>query len=231
MPVFLDAAGTLIHLREPVGRTYARLARRHGVETDASAVEGAFRSAWKTLPPPLHPENQPPADDDRSWWRQIVDRTFQHALKLPTESRVTPDLFETLYQHFARPDAWQVFPDVIPALQEMRRHHRLWVLSNFDRRLHPILEGLELKGFFEGIILSSEVGASKPHPRIFAAALAASHAAPQDCLHIGDDATADHAGASLFGLHSFHLTRPDVTLWDALPRVRELPFDAHSPPL
>ncbi len=32
--VFFDAAGTLFEAREPVGHTYARIARKHGLNAD-----------------------------------------------------------------------------------------------------------------------------------------------------------------------------------------------------
>ncbi len=58
--VFFDAAGTLIRLREPVGEAYARIAARHGIEVDPQSVETAFLQAWKTTPPLLHPDGEPP---------------------------------------------------------------------------------------------------------------------------------------------------------------------------
>lgn len=63
--VFLDAAGTLFGLQEPVGETYARFAALHGIEVNAAALEVSFRAAWKDLPPPVHPEGFQSSDDDR----------------------------------------------------------------------------------------------------------------------------------------------------------------------
>jgi putative hydrolase of the HAD superfamily len=221
--IFFDAAGTLFHLREPVGDTYARIAAKHGVMAEARALEKAFRAAWKALPSPVHPEGKPPEDDDRAWWHEVVRLTFAHEANATDSGAIAGDVFEPMfadmYAHFANADAWQLYNDTLPALELLRAqarfglHPRLFVLSNFDRRLHPILKGLGIAPFFEHVLLSSDVGASKPHPRMFQAALTAAANVPaSQCLHIGDDERCDFQGARAAGMHAALVARPEVTL-------------------
>ena len=214
--IFFDAAGTLISVREPVGVTYARIANSHGISVSSDAVAHAFRTAWKSLPPPQH-RGAPAPDDERAWWRELVRRCFATArgAELPPE-KLDP-LFNELYSHYARHDAWTVFPDVVPAVSLLREKHRLFVLSNFDKRLRRILEGHGLTPFFESIIISSEVGASKPDARIFAAAAKTAGLAPRDCIHIGDDVYIDFEGARAAGFEAFLVHRPESGL-DAIAR-------------
>src|SRR5437016_6550432 len=75
--ITFDAVGTLFSLREPVGRTYARFAAEHDVRADPDKLDASFRAAWQNLPPPLHPEGQPPLDDDRAWWSALVRQTWE----------------------------------------------------------------------------------------------------------------------------------------------------------
>ncbi len=206
--VFFDAAGTLIYLREPVGEVYASVARNHGIYVTAEASNQGFRSAWKNLQPPVHPENTAPADDDRSWWRRLVEATFVHAMGKELPQGALVPLFDELYAHFAQPEAWCVYDDVRPALESLQGRCRLFVLSNFDKRLRLILQGHDLAKYFETVILSSEVGASKPHPRMFADALRVAQASPGECLHVGDDEKADIAGAAAAGMKTCHVKRP-----------------------
>ncbi|WP_050027777.1 HAD-IA family hydrolase [Verrucomicrobium sp. BvORR034] len=210
--VFFDAAGTLIRLREPVGESYARIAARHGIEVDPQPVETAFRQAWKATPPLLHPDGQPPADDDASWWRALVARTFATVTGAPLPEETLDPLFAELYAHFARPGVWELYEDALPALEHLRDTHRLFVLSNFDRRLLTILDDLGIASRFERILVSSEVGASKPHPRIFHRALAAASVPASQCLHLGDDRKCDFEGAQQAGMHSRLVDRPGTTL-------------------
>lgn len=222
--LFLDAAGTLFELAEPVGVTYARIAAKHGVTMQAAAVDHAFRCTWKELPSPVHPEGQPPADDDRSWWRELVHQSFEKVLGEPLEGAVFEPLFGELYDHFGHGEAWRLFDEVIEVLEMVRGEARVFVVSNFDRRLHGILRGLDIAHFFEGVILSSEVGASKPHARMFAAALKAASTPPQCCLHAGDEEKADVRGAQAVGIPVIHVRRPEITLRDVAEKVRHGSF-------
>lgn len=229
--VFFDAAGTLIEPAEPVGTTYARFAAQHGIMTDPAAVMKAFRTAWKDSPPALHPPGECSADDDRGWWQALVADTFSRVLGTPLADDVLQRLFPALYDHFARPDAWVVYEDVPPALEILSQDHNLLVLSNFDRRLRSILAGHDLTRFFSNIILSSEVGAAKPHPRMFEAALAAAGHAPGDCLHVGDDWKCDAEGAERAGIHFFAVQRPENSLGTLVQKVRSGAYSGLRSPL
>ncbi len=218
--VIFDAAGTLIEPVEAVGATYARFAAQHGIQTDAEQVMQAFRAAWKASPPALHPPGEGPGDDDRGWWQTLVADTFARVLGAPLAAEVLHRLFPALYDHFARPDAWRVYADVVPALEDLARDHRLLVLSNFDRRLRGILAGHDLARFFRQIILSSEVGAAKPHRRMFDAALTAADCEPGGCLHVGDDWKCDAEGAKSAGMPFFAVQRPENSLAVLVQKVR-----------
>lgn len=218
--LFFDAAGTLIRPVEPVGTTYARLAARQGLQTEPDELMQAFRAVWKTTPAPLHPPGQPSADDDRGWWQSLVGDVFARVLGAPLPTGTLNDLFADLYQHYMQPQAWAVFDDVRTTLNDLMRDHRLLVLSNFDRRLLSILAGHDLLRFFEHIIISSEVGAAKPHARMFQAALAAAGCAPEQCLHIGDDLLCDITGAQSLGVQAFHVERPENGLGSLVQKVR-----------
>ena len=93
--------------------------------------------------------------------------------------------------------------------------YALAVVSNFDRRLHAVLDDLRLSEFFEAIIISSEVGADKPDPRIFEHALRRLGVTAGETWHVGDDPKRDW-GAEALGLRVFRLERPRNTSRDLL---------------
>ena len=214
--VLFDAAGTLIYLPRPVGEHYAAVARRGsggGDEWSAEALDHAFRRAWKAMPPrPPTPDGGPRPDDDRSWWRELVERVLAEAP--PPSSTVAAGFdaaafFEAAYTHFAEPGVWAAFPDVAETLAFLRgRGLRLAVVSNFDRRLRAVLGHLGLAGAFEQVVLSSEEGSDKPDPRIFHRALERMQTTAADTLHVGDEPATD-GGAEAVGVRVFHLKRPD----------------------
>ena len=115
--------------------------------------------------------------------------------------------FEALFEHYACFTAWRVFPEAAEALDEARREgFRVAVVSNFDRRLHRILEGAGLS--FEFVLTSADARVRKPDPAIFRQALDRLDLQPAEVLHAGDSAMADVAGARAAGIEPYLLDRP-----------------------
>ncbi len=188
--ITFDAANTLIRLTSPAGQTYAEVAGRFGAVLDPLRLNQAFLRAWKELPR-LPDQSGPRADDGRSWWRDLVATTLSIA-----EYRVDPfpDYFGAVYEEFMRPGIWQLKPGVTQVLGAFRQAGiRLGVVSNFDRRLYSILKILGILDQFEHVIISSEVGADKPSPRI------------NEVLHVGDEEEIDGIGARSAGISAFIL--------------------------
>jgi putative hydrolase of the HAD superfamily len=101
----------------------------------------------------------------------------------------------------------------------------LGVISNFDYRLIPILEGLGLSQFFDSVTISSEAGYAKPAPEIFQIALARHSVIPAQALHIGDSAHLDVVGATAAGLAAAlidHDARERVTVSGRSARIATL---------
>jgi putative hydrolase of the HAD superfamily len=195
--VTFDAAGTLIRLLQPPGMVYAETARLFGYDLDPDRVQDAFRITWKTVAGPLESAGPCP-DDDRDWWRELVARTMEAA-----RYRIVPfdDYFATVYETFARPGVWELFPDVTPILAELARLRlRLGIISNFDRRLYDILAHLGVRDAFEHVIISSEIGIRKPEARIFRVAAQRFNVDVNEILHVGDEAESDYTGARAAGL-------------------------------
>ena len=212
--IFFDAAGTLIYLRRSVGENYRDVAAGFGIDLDSDRLNQAFVAAWASSPtrPALH---KPRLDDDKGWWRDLVNRVLVQVLSPAQRRSLDPAIyFETVYAHFTKPDVWAVYSEVPELLAELRKQgYKLGVISNFDRRLYSIFEHLRLREFFEHIVISSEVGADKPDPYIFQQALEGMRVAPAESIHVGDDPKRDW-GAEAIGLHVFRLERPAHTLRD-----------------
>ena len=198
--VTFDAAGTLIRLVKPPGQTYAETARLFGYNLDPVRVQDAFGLAWKSLPPP--PDcSGPQPDDDRDWWRALVAKTIELARY---EIDRFDDYFKEVYETFARPGVWELFPSVPLVLTELNRLDiRLGVISNFDRRLYDVLLHLGIRDAFEHVIISSEVGVRKPAARIFLEAVRRFGVEAHETLHVGDDPESDLRGARSAGLQAF----------------------------
>ena len=201
--VLLDAVGTLVVLREPVGATYARVAAAHGVRVSPQQIGDAFARAFAKAEPavfPAAPAAEVPARE-RAWWRELAQNAFRAAS--PTHFADFDACFDELWGRFASPAAWAPAAGAVEALAALRASgRRTAVVSNFDRRLRPILAGLGLGPLLDACVLPADAGAAKPDPRIFRAALDALGARPSETAFVGDDPARDLEPARALGLHA-----------------------------
>jgi putative hydrolase of the HAD superfamily len=210
--IFFDAVGTLFYLTRSVGRHYALVGEEIGLKLDANHLDHAFASAWNRMPP-REPIDGPRPDDDKGWWRELVDLVLEAvAPQLGEADR--DNFFEVAYEHFAEAGVWELYPEVIEVLQALQPRFQLAVISNFDGRLRFILEHLGVSKFFRHVFVSSELGADKPYPEIFRRALDLIQLPPNEVLHVGDDPERDWQGASAAGLSIFKLKREKNSLRD-----------------
>lgn len=96
-------------------------------------------------------------------------------------------------------------------LARLARRYRLGIVSNFYGNLERICADAGIAPFFGVIVDSARVGAEKPDPRIFGAALTALDVAPADALFVGDSLSRDMAGARDAGMaHAWLAPAPAV---------------------
>jgi putative hydrolase of the HAD superfamily len=205
--VTLDAGGTLFEVAEPVGRTYARIAAEHGIVADPETLDAAFAEAFVWAPPLAFPGASPSrlADHERAWWYAIVRHAFGETAAAAPGFDAS---FDDLFAHYARPEAWRVFPEVPGALTALRaRGVASAVVSNFDSRLPGLIDGLGLGPLVDHVVYSARAGAAKPDVRLFRDAVARLGVAPAQVLHAGDSLHADVDGARAAGLHAALVAR------------------------
>lgn len=203
--------GTLIGLRASVGHTYEALAAEHGITVAAEAIDRAFPAVLRQAPPLAFPglDGDILLQAERSWWGERIDAVLRAAGAEGAGAQAAPtDLHHALFDRFADPSLWRVYPDVPAVLGRWRRAGmHLAVVSNFDRRLHPLLEGLGLGDLFERVVVSSSVGAVKPSPLPFQAALEGLGLTAAQVWHVGDSPE-DRAGAQAAGIRCLLVRRP-----------------------
>ena len=165
--------------------------------------------------PPRESIDGPRENDDKDWWREVVEKVLDE---------IAPDLneldrdnfFEIAYEHFAEAGVWELYPEVVEVLEQLKSRFQLAVVSNFDGRLRMILKHLGISKFFSHIFVSSEIGADKPDPEIFRRALKFVKLQPDEALHVGDDPERDWKAASAAGLLVFKLEREKDSLRNLL---------------
>lgn len=193
--IFFDAVGTLLHPEPAAGAVYAEAGRRFGSRLAPEVISARFRIAFGRQQEQDRAANQR-TDEARELarWRAIVGEVLDDV----ADPR---GCFAFLYEHFSRPVAWRVEPEVTAVLHELdARGLVLGLASNFDHRLRGVVAGLAELRWLRHLIISSEVGWRKPAPAFFAAACRAVHLPPGEVLFVGDDRANDYEGALAAGL-------------------------------
>ena len=97
----------------------------------------------------------------------------------------------------------QLFDDARPALAWLAQRFPVVAVSNGNADVQRI----GLGRYFSAGFSAQEFGVGKPDPRIFHAAAEAVGVAPQEVLHVGDDARLDVVGALDAGLQTVWVNR------------------------
>ena len=110
-----------------------------------------------------------------------------------------------------RSEGLHLWDDSIPTLRALRdRGIRTAVVSNCDHSTRPAVEQLGLVREVDAMILSFEVGAAKPDPEIYGAALRALDVSASDAIFVDDQARYCE-GAIQMGMRGVLILRNDAT--------------------
>ena len=125
---------------------------------------------------------------------EVLRRAFRSAgYGLDDAETAAQGAFE---EYFRERNVVEYFPGVMEALRELREEYRIFSISNGNADIQRVGLGHVFSRHFSAI----SVGAAKPDPRIFQAAIAAAGVAPAEVLHIGDHPEQDVAAAAAVGM-------------------------------
>jgi HAD superfamily hydrolase (TIGR01509 family) len=143
-------------------------------------------------------------------WYQLI--LADHGVEQNSER-----LAAELYGRFPFHAMMELYPETLEVLERLKAHgFTLGVISDTFPSLRASLESLGIAGYFDSFTASSVVGASKPDPRIYAAATRSLGVDPRHCVFV-DDREEEADGARELGFTAFHLDRQrrqaDIAAW------------------
>ncbi len=205
MPAWIvfDAVGTLIHPRPPVAQVYHQAGRRFGSSLTLDEVDRRFRAAFRCVFGTETDDAAYRADEasERLRWKRIVNAVLSDVLDAES-------CFAELHDHFGRPDAWELFPDVVETLAGLLgAGRRLAIASNFDHRLHSVCAGLPPLERIATRLVSAELGYRKPGRAFYRAVGDRLNGEPGELLMVGDDRENDVDAAIAAGWSALWLNR------------------------
>ena len=207
--VFMDAGYTLFTANPSPSTFYHRVCTQHGVDITKEQMIEAMREVWVDI---VIPEmSDPNADffcsdeEDRQWWWNYDSEIFRR-LGIPEERH--GEIFEDIYGFFADPRAWELYPDTLEALEQLKSSgFSLAIVSNWNSSLQKVVDGLNISGYFDFAIASAEAGMKKPSPKIFQLALDRAGVEAERVVHVGDTYQTDILGARRAGIRGIMLDR------------------------
>ena len=195
--IALDAVGTVMTPEPAVEAAYGTVGRRHGSRLSDAEIAARFRQVFsrrelgETTSEPLEQE----------FWRSVVSEV------LP-DTHAPDACFAELFAWFAQPQAWRLYPDVLPALRQWHQAGVGVVLaSNFDSRLRAVWSGLAPGWCDLPMCISSEVGYRKPAAGFFTALCQQVGVAADRVLMVGDSWREDVVGSRHAGLRAAWICR------------------------
>lgn len=203
--VFLDAGNTLVYPEPPVGEVYARALRRAGVDASGPEVQRTFEEALRRLRGPAGTVDYGLTEEETlDWWRRVVRESIR-PFGVP---EAFEGVFRSLWSYFGRPEAWRVYDDVFPLLDALDATGvPAGLISNWDVRLDPILDGIGLRQRLRWVAISGRLGVEKPAPEIFHRALQCCGLPAAAVMHVGDSWPDDVQGALGVGMRAAWLRR------------------------
>src|SRR4051794_1419286 len=216
--ILLDALGTLLTFEPPAPHLRAELRTRLGVDVGEAAASAAIAAEIAYYRAHLHEGRDAEA---LAALRRRCAEAMRPALP-PAAADAGGELLTAALLAALR---FRAYPDAAPALRELRRAGlRTVVLSNWDASLHERLAETGLAPLLDGALASAELGAAKPEPAAFGAALAVAGARPEEAWHVGDSPVADVAGALAAGLGAVLIARSGAPppLPDGVPAIASL---------
>ncbi|MEI7830059.1 MAG: YjjG family noncanonical pyrimidine nucleotidase [Prolixibacteraceae bacterium] len=109
------------------------------------------------------------------------------------------------------PRQLRLVPGAIKVLDHLHHKYKMAIITNGFREVQAEkLFQTGLTKYFDKVIISEEVGAQKPHRKIFEHAVKSMNAPKKKSLMIGDSWDADIVGAQLFGMDQvYYCPQPD----------------------
>jgi putative hydrolase of the HAD superfamily len=178
---------------------YRRVGERHGLALDPARYDEARLAALEDL------QHHPELEHDEEIWIAFTERIVRGLGGTGDGARRAA---EEMTRAWLRSENFELYEDVLPVFEELRRHDlRIGLVSNTSRDLATFVSHHRLD--VDGAVSSGSFGRVKPHGSIFRAVLEQLGAQPAEAAMVGDSLADDIEGARALGIRAFLLDRED----------------------
>ncbi|HEM3598004.1 TPA: HAD-IA family hydrolase [Streptococcus suis] len=100
-----------------------------------------------------------------------------------------------------------LYPETIDALEKLSQNYQLGIIANQSATVRVLLEEWGVESYFQLIILSEEVGLSKPDSTIFTLVLQKANTTANRIIYVGDRCDNDIVPAKSLGMRAVRILR------------------------
>lgn len=222
--VFFDWFDTLAHYEPPRQELYIQALHEFGVEVSVKELMLGIQAADKYF---LDENARSPVEKREPQEQAEVYMHYQSMVLtkagVKAERELLLKLMKKMQQLFQGLN-FVLFDDVLSTLDTLKaRRLILGLLTNASKNMLAFQSKLGLEPYLNFVITSREVGADKPEPPIFLAALERAGVRAPEAIYVGDHYQTDVIGAKGVGIKPVLLDRynlyPEVS---DCPRIRNL---------
>jgi putative hydrolase of the HAD superfamily len=210
--IFIDAGFTLLHPYPSTAEVCQQVCQRLDLYVHLDTVKEGMADAqdyyYRHIRFNRHTWGSDAAITE--FWTAYYMNLLRPCLAEHDEPRLY-QLARAINEEFDKHTSWEIYPDVIPTLETLRRHkYTLGVISDWGIALGPILSRLKLTPYFDCLLVSAMTGYAKPSPALYELALQRANAIADYSLHVGDSYIYDVLGARAAGIAPVLLDRAGV---------------------
>lgn len=220
--VFWDFDGTLVHANESFLSELDRSLRKHGYTPEREVMRTFLKQVCSWYLPDKDYVNA----TGKAWWDTLLARVRQFCMELGVPENACSDICADFRENVIHYE-YEVYEDAAPVLAFCRENgYRNYLLSNNYPELPGVVENLGLQTYFDGYVVSSNIGYEKPRIELFEYALRMA-GWPEPCYMVGDNPVADIGGARAAGMKTVLVHRasgaaiPDYR-FDCLSQIMEI---------
>jgi len=217
--VFFDWFNTLARFDPPREELHSQALRQFGIEISPKELLPALLIAdqeWFEENIKSKVEERSPQERAELGLRYEATILAKAGINAPQEILIK---ILNRVQQLYKGTTFVLFDDVLPTLKILKEQNFIvGLLTNVAQDMKPICHQLGLDSYLDFVVTSGEVGADKPQPPIFLAALERAAVKASEAVHVGDQYKLDVVGARGVGIATILIDR-----YDLYPRVSDCP--------
>jgi putative hydrolase of the HAD superfamily len=220
--VFFDLYDTLLGFDPPREVVQARAMEPFGFVVDKNGIDAGYAMAdalmaEQTAQEPLSGLTPDAQSSFFGRYEQLILRGAGHDVSLQKAGEVWKAVRRQEY-------GFALYEDVKPALNALRSDgYVVGVITNMSQPGEDVAKRMGFQNNVDFTLSSMDVGASKPDPIMFRAALERAGVEARTAVHVGDQLETDIDGARDAGINPILIDRHSAaTDYDACPRITTL---------